>query len=239
MSALPQFAGFKRREKIQALAPGRQCSMGKNVARIRHHPQQLISCGHPHRDEVLLVAGSGNGIDRRGCDHTLFSLTSAAAVACASMNPEFSPAPGGCKKCRQPFVKLGIHQSLQPSLGDACQCTQRNRQEVEREGQRLAVKIASGQDLPLPRPTCGLGAPTFLSVGNQLIVHSRVHLDFEDMAAVRQGVAYRAVYLGDAAQGIGILHLAAITMRLADGTVLEHAAQVLATCNCPAWGRAR
>ena len=29
-----------------------------------------------------------------GCDSTLFSLTSAAAVTCGIMKPEFSPAPG-------------------------------------------------------------------------------------------------------------------------------------------------
>ena len=101
-----------------------------------------------------------------GCDSTLFSLTSAAAVTCGHHE---SGVEAGARrqKWRQSFVERGIHQPLQAPLGDARQRAERDGQEIEREGQRLAVEVAAGEDDARERcaPTARFGAPTFFSSG--------------------------------------------------------------------------
>ena len=42
-----------------------------------------------------------------------------------------------------------------------------------------------------------------------------------------EGVAHRAMYLRHAAQGVGILHLLTVEMRLANHAAFQHAAKVL------------
>ena len=162
-----------------------------------------------------------------GCDHTLFSLTSAAAVTCAIMNPEFSPAPGA-RKGGKPFVERRIHHPLQAALGDARQSAERDGQEVERKCQRLAVEVAARDDgarnLRAQR-TLG-SADLFLLREDQRIVDGGVHLDLEHLAAVRKRVAHRSVDLRDTAHRIGILHRLALAMRLANDAALQHAAEV-------------
>src|SRR5438477_2029363 len=61
---------------------------------------------------------------------------------------------------------------------------------------------------------------------NQGVVHRRIGFDLENFAAVCQRVSYRAVYLGNAAQRICILHAAAFAMRFANLAAFEHSPQV-------------
>ena len=76
---------------------------------------------------------------------------------------------------------------------------QRDGQKVELEGQRLAVKIAAGDDLVAE---------------HQRIVGGGVQLDREDAPRLGQRVAHRAVDLRRAAQRVGILHAPAGDVRL-------------------------
>jgi len=75
----------------------------------------------------------------------LFSLTSAAAVTCGIMKPEFSPAPGARKKAAGPSLRGGIDPCAR---GDArlipAQRAQRNAQKIKREGDRFPVEVAAG-----------------------------------------------------------------------------------------------
>ena len=58
------------------------------------------------------------------------------------------------------------------------------------------------------------------------VVGGRVDLDGDGAGRELQRVAHRAVHLGHAAQGVGVLHLAAVAVRLADGAAGEELAQV-------------
>ena len=65
---------------------------------------------------------------------------------------------------------------------------------IEREGQRLAVKIAAGNNF---------------FADDQRIVGDRVQFDRENPPGLGQRVAHRAMHLRRAAQRIGVLHFAA------------------------------
>lgn len=51
------------------------------------------------------------------------------------------------QKWRQTFTQGWVYQSLQPALGDAGQPAEGNAEEIQSEGQRLAVKIPAGYDV--------------------------------------------------------------------------------------------
>ena len=79
-----------------------------------------------------------------GCDSTLHSLASAAAVTCAIMKPEFTPGVAREER-RQPLVEIGMHEPVDAPLGDRREVRQRDRQDVERHRDRLSVKVAAAQ----------------------------------------------------------------------------------------------
>ena len=134
----------------------------------------------------------------------------------------------GREKGRQVFVERGINEALQTTLGDAGQRAQCDGQKIERKGQGLAVEIAAGEDVAGDGSAHdGFGAADFADLGeDQGIVDRRVHLDFEDGAAMGESVAHGAVDLRNAAQGVGVLHLAAVAMGLADFAALQHPEEV-------------
>ena len=61
---------------------------------------------------------------------------------------------------------------------------------------------------------------------HQRVVDRRVRLDLKHRAAMGERVAHRAMHLWDAAQRIGVLHAAAVAMRLTDLALFEQTAQV-------------
>ena len=114
------------------------------------------------------------------------------------------------KKRGQAFVEGGVHQPVDAAFGNARQRRQRDGQKIELERQRLAVKIAAGENFV---------------VENQRIVGGRVHLDRENAAGFRQRIQHRAVNLRNRAQRIGILHAAAAAVRFANLAAFEEAHQ--------------
>ena len=137
------------------------------------------------------------------------------------------------QKRRQTFIQRRIHQSLEPPLADAGQRAQRDRQEVQRKGQRFAVEVSAGDDVALQSvrfesvmKTSGLSTAELI-------------FGLEDLAAVRQGVAHGAMHLRHAAQRVGVLHAAALAMRLANLRCLRACLRRFAAVFiCPACGRA-
>jgi len=72
-----------------------------------------------------------------------------------------------CEETRQP-AQIGIHQVLDAALADACQIGDRGREQIRRQGNRLAMKVAAGNH--------------FARVGeHQRIIRGGVHLAFRDL----------------------------------------------------------
>src|SRR5579872_1061942 len=123
-----------------------------------------------------------------------------------------------CEKWRQTFAQRGIHQSLNPSLADACQCAESNRQKIQGECQRLAMKISSGDYVAL--------SVLRISDEDQWVINRGVGLRLEHFSAVAERVANCTMHLRNTAKRVSILHAAALAVRFADLAALEHASQV-------------
>src|ERR1700721_4058374 len=88
------------------------------------------------------------------------------------------------EKRRQAFAQRGIDQSLNAPFADAGQSAQGDGEEVEGEGQRLAVEVASGDHI----------AQRLFGVSNKYerIVDRRIRLDLEYFTTVSKRVAHRS-----------------------------------------------
>jgi hypothetical protein len=157
-----------------------------------------------------------------GWHSTLFSLTRAAAVYCGIMKPELMPVS---------FISSLGSRHGPPATGrcGARKCCR------SRPGQwrRSPALKASGWPWKLPpemmspsSKTSGLSVTEFSS-----------HLD--DSYTVIERVATGAVHLRNAAQAIGILHLAAVAMRLEDFAQPSSLRICAATLIWPGCGRDR
>src|SRR5262249_14887341 len=104
----------------------------------------------------------------------------------------------GGEKWRQAFVECGIYQPLDSSLGDARECSQSDGQVIQGKGQRVTMKIPGGD-----HDAFAIGTGKY-----ERIVYGGIHFYAEGLAAKRESIAYCAVYLGNAAQGIGVLDAA-------------------------------
>jgi hypothetical protein len=131
----------------------------------------------------------------------LFSDTSAAAVTCAIMKPEFTPL-FSTKKAGRPLI-LGSTSTATP-LRQAADLRQRERQRVGGEGHGLGVKVSARQHVALFDE-------------QQRIVGDGIGLEAEGDAAIANQVQARAHHLRLAAERIGILHARAIQVRGANG----------------------
>jgi len=78
------------------------------------------------------------------------------------------------------------------ALRDAAERGQRRRKLIRSQRQRLAVEVAAAQDFSGVRE-------------HQGVVGSAVDFDFERSEHVLERVPHRAMYLGHAAQAVGVL----------------------------------
>ena len=76
----------------------------------------------------------------------LFSLTSDALVTCAIMKPECRPLLRREER-REPARERRVHELLDAPLADVRELGGRDRREVERERDRLAVEVAAGDEV--------------------------------------------------------------------------------------------
>ena len=94
-----------------------------------------------------------------------FSATSAAAVTCASMKPEFTPL-SGARNARQ-AAHLRIHQQRDAPLGDRADFRAGEREDVRRKRHRLGVEIAAREHFGRSRGrSSGLSVTALASVSS-------------------------------------------------------------------------
>ena len=74
----------------------------------------------------------------------MFSETKAAAVTCAIIKPELMPG-SGVRNAGKPD-RARIDQQRDAPLRQRSDLADRQRQDIGREGDRLAVEVAAGQD---------------------------------------------------------------------------------------------
>src|SRR2546430_16183131 len=92
------------------------------------------------------------------------------------------------QKCRQPFALVRIHQSINAALADAHEIGERNRGIIERERERRAVKISTGDDVAAVSK-------------HEWIIGRRRGFDRQNLFAMSENVADRAVHLRHATHG--------------------------------------
>src|SRR5207302_10204932 len=96
------------------------------------------------------------------------------------------------QKCRQPFALIRIHQSIDAALADAHEIGERNRGVIETERERRAMKISTGDDVA--------------AVGkHEWIIGRRGGLDRQNLFAMSDNIALRAVHLWHATHTVGVL----------------------------------
>ena len=142
----------------------------------QHHYQELLDAA---RDSALaraelIRAALEHGMIRQ--DRTLI----------APMVQAFGSEPGVAREeCGQVLVECGIDETVDAALGDPRQGGEGDGQEIELEGERLAVKVAAGENF---------------GVEDQRIVRSGIQFDFEDTPRFGERIADGAVDLRGAAQ---------------------------------------
>ena len=104
------------------------------------------------------------------------------------------------QKRGEPRRKRGVHELLDAALADVRELRARDRRKVERERERLSVKIPAADQIRF-----GVVAHEHARV-----VGDAVHFAFEDGAHEPERVARCAVNLRNAAKRIRILHAAAV-----------------------------
>ena len=154
----------------------------------------------------------------------MFSETSAAAVTCGIMNPEFNPG-FGVRNAGSPDER-GIDQHGDAALGQRADFADGERDDVGGESDGLGVKVAAGQ--------------RFVGVGeDQRIVGDAVRLACQRRRGLAQDIERRAHHLRLAAQAIGVLHAVVVCQMRGANRAARHevAAAPAAVSIWPRWPR--
>ncbi len=175
-------ARLERSEQIQR-ARARQGFDRQHGARVLHHLLQLQRRSHAHTDEVFLVPAGGDRSRRcRRCQDAILSHQRRRRHLDHHESRLEAGATG--EEPRKILVERGVDQTVDTTLGNPGESGQRDRQVIERERQRLAMKISTGDNFV---------------ADDQRIIGNRVELDLEHAARLGQRVPHRAVDLRSAA----------------------------------------
>ncbi len=107
---------------------------------------------------------------------------------------------------RQTAVESSVKQERDPALGDRAELGERQLGEVERQGDRLAVEVATA-DHASPAGRHGIDVGHAATGEDERVVRRRVEFDVEHAPEVVEGIADRPMDLRHAAQRVGILDL--------------------------------
>ncbi len=162
-----------------------------------------------HRDMVFLVCAGRDRVGRGRVDEDLVLgnercrrvLEQHHAAVEAGVRDEERRQP------RQPAVD----KQRGATLADRAQLGDGELAEVHGQGHRLAVEVAARHDVPAGGGD-GVGVGDGAVGKDERVVGCAVDLDLEHATGVGQRVERRAVHLGHAAHGIGILDLVRLAM---------------------------
>src|SRR5947207_3724379 len=96
------------------------------------------------------------------------------------------------QKIWHPFAFIRIHQSIDAALADTHEIGERNRGVIERERERRTVKISTGDDVAAVSK-------------DEWIIGRRRGFDRQNLFAMSDNVADRAVHLRHATHAVGVL----------------------------------
>src|SRR6185437_3930700 len=144
MRLLSALAGLERSHEVQCLRrrDGFNC---EHVTRVLYDTLQLNSRRHTHRYVVFFIARCRNRIHRRRM-RQYFVLAHQCCRRDLWHHEPRVQSSSWREEWRQALVQCGIYEALDSALGNSCEGAQRDRQEIEGEGQGFAVEISSGED---------------------------------------------------------------------------------------------
>ena len=195
-----------RRSSARAAA---RASIASTARVLLHDALELRRGGHAHADEILFVAAGGDRAGGGGVREHAVLGDEAGGGHLRHHESGFQAGVSG-EEGGQVLVERRVDEAVDAALGDAGEGGERDREEVELKGERLAVEVAAGEDL---------------AVEDQRVVGGGVQLDGEDAARFGERVANGAVDLRRATQRVGVLHAAAGDVRLADLAAFEQVAE--------------
>ena len=146
---------------------------------------RLAGRGDAHGDVVLLVRARGDGVHRGGVRVDLVLAGDGRRRVLGDHQAGVQAGPG--REERGQAREVGVHELLDPALGDVREGAERQAQVVEDHRQRLAVEQTRAEDL------AGLRY-------DQRVVRDGVELRGEHVGDVGEGGLDRPVDLRDAAQ---------------------------------------
>ena len=161
-----------------------------------------------HRDVVLLVGARRDAVRGRGVDQHLVLGREGRGRVLVDHHPGVD-ARRRRQERRQPAVEPRVEEQRGPSLADRAELSERQLREVESEGDRLAVEVATADDSSAACRQCRRIGHT-AAREDERVVGRGVELDVEDAAEVVERVPDGAVDLRDAAQRVRVLDLVVV-----------------------------
>jgi hypothetical protein len=185
-------AGLEGAEGFEGVDGGDEFD-GENEAGEIDHLLELEGGGHPHRDEVLLVAGGGDGAWGGGIGEDAEFGDEGGGGDLEHHEPGFEAGVPG-EEGGEAFVERGIDEAVDTAFADAGEGAEGEGGVVEGEGEGLTVEVAAGEGVV---------------VEDEGVIGGGVQFDVDDAADFGEGIGGGAVDLGGAAEGVGVLDVAA------------------------------
>lgn len=166
---------------------------GEDEAGEIDHLLELEGGGHAHGDEVLFVAGGGDGARGGGVGEDAEFGDERGGGDLEHHQAGFEAGVLG-EEGGETFVEGGIDEAVDAAFADAGEGAEGEGGVVEGEGEGLAVEVAAGEGVV---------------VKDEGVVGGGIEFDIDDAAGFGEGIGGGAVDLGGAAEGVGVLDAAA------------------------------
>jgi len=205
-------AGLQRLSIFQAFSRHDQFNRDSHF-RQANNRAQLGRTGHTHRNVIFFAAVSRHVINAgRMGEHLCFIQERRRHDL---QHHEYRGRPGmRSQKRRQVFVRVRIHQTIDATLGNAHQVSDRHRRIVERQREWRTVKVSARKH--------------FTRINeDQRIVRRTASFDLDDPACVCQSIAHGPVNLRHTAERVRVLHARIVLhVRLSNLAVAQKLAQM-------------
>ena len=198
--ALQGLRSLQWRAQVDPLAGGEELDR-HDVEGIGRHGEQAACAVGRHAHVILLVGRGRDAVHARRMTQHAILRHECRGGDLRHHEAGIDPALRG-EEGRQ-AAHLRIDQQRHAALGDGTDLRAREREDIGREGHRLGVKVAPGEDL------AGVGK-------HQRVVGDGVGLDDERRGLLRHQIQTGTHDLRLAAQRVGVLHARAGAVRFAD-----------------------